>query len=106
MKGKVDDVYGGMAWKCSVADPHRVDAVPDPPFHFDAVPDPPFHFDADPGPIYFFDADPDSTLSFDAVTNLNPHQMIISATTGTFLQAFHGSILSLRVSISVSTPPL
>jgi hypothetical protein len=81
MKGKVDEVYGGMAWKYSVADPHRVDAVPDPPFYFDAVPDPPFRFD-DPGPIFFFDADPDPTLSLDAVPNLNPHQMIKSASTG------------------------
>ena len=34
----------------SVADPHHVDADPDPDFHFDADPDPAFHFDADQDP--------------------------------------------------------
>jgi hypothetical protein len=36
----------------SVADPHHVDADPDPPCHFDADvnPDPTFHLEADPDP--------------------------------------------------------
>ncbi len=52
----------------SAADPHGVDADPDPdpPFHFDADPDPTFHFDADPDPAFLFDADRDTTFHFDA----------------------------------------
>jgi hypothetical protein len=34
----------------SVADPHHIDADPDPTYHFDAHPDPTHHFDADPDP--------------------------------------------------------
>jgi hypothetical protein len=34
----------------SGADPHSLDADPDPAFHLDADPDPTFHFDADPNP--------------------------------------------------------
>jgi hypothetical protein len=36
----------------SVADPHRVDADPDPTYYFDPNPDPTFQFDedADPAP--------------------------------------------------------
>jgi hypothetical protein len=36
----------------SVADPHHLDADPDPASHFDADPDtdPTFHFNADPDP--------------------------------------------------------
>ncbi len=34
----------------SVADPHHVDADPDPVCPFDADPDPTFHFDAVPDP--------------------------------------------------------
>ncbi len=33
-----------------VADPHHVDADPDPTYHFDTNPDPTFHFDEDPDP--------------------------------------------------------
>ncbi len=81
--------------QCSVADPHYVDADPDPDptFHFEADPDPDpsfqikaqnlekllkqAHFpyslachlqiDADPGtdPACHFDADPDPTFQFD-----------------------------------------
>ena len=36
--------------KSSVADPHHLDADPDPAFHLDADPDPTFQFDADPDP--------------------------------------------------------
>ncbi len=35
---------------CSVADPHHVDADPDPAFHFDTDPDPTCHSDLDPEP--------------------------------------------------------
>jgi hypothetical protein len=47
--------------KCSVADPHLLDADPDPTCHFDADLDPACHFDADPDPdhTFHFDADPD-----------------------------------------------
>jgi hypothetical protein len=34
----------------SVADPHHVDANPDPAYHFDANTYPACHFDADPNP--------------------------------------------------------
>jgi hypothetical protein len=54
----------------SVADPHHIDANPDPACHFDADPDPACHFDADPDPACHFDADadpdPDPTFHFDA----------------------------------------
>jgi hypothetical protein len=36
----------------SVADPHHLDADPDPSFHFVAGPDTPFYFDADPDPNF------------------------------------------------------
>jgi hypothetical protein len=35
-----------------VADPHHLDADPDPAFHFHADPDPDFHFYADPDPAH------------------------------------------------------
>jgi hypothetical protein len=43
-----------------VADPHHLDADPDPALHFDADPDPAFHSDADPDPTthVFPDLDP------------------------------------------------
>ncbi len=46
----------------SVADPHHVDADPDPACHFDAdaEPDPTFHFHAVPDP------DPDSSFQIKA----------------------------------------
>jgi hypothetical protein len=47
-----------------VANPHHIDADPDPACHFDADPGPAFHVDADPDPIFHFDADPDSDPSF------------------------------------------
>ncbi len=41
-----------MCLHASVADPHHVDADPDPACHFDVDPylDPTFHFDGDPDP--------------------------------------------------------
>ncbi len=36
----------------SVADPHHLEADPDPSCHFDADPDPTFHFDAGPNPSF------------------------------------------------------
>jgi hypothetical protein len=39
----------------SIADPHRLYADPDLPFHFDA--NPTFHFNANPDPPFHFDAD-------------------------------------------------
>jgi hypothetical protein len=50
----------------TVADPHHVDAYPDPAFHFDAAPDPDstFHSDADPDPTFQYDADPKPTSHF------------------------------------------
>jgi hypothetical protein len=44
----------------SVADPHHIDADPDPTFHPNADPDPAFQFDADPDPTTHFlpDLDP------------------------------------------------
>jgi hypothetical protein len=50
----------------SVADPHHVDADPDPAFHFDADPDPDltFHSDANPDPDPTFKLDPDPTTQF------------------------------------------
>ncbi len=36
--------------RSSVADPHELDADPDPACHCDEDPDPAFHFDADPDP--------------------------------------------------------
>jgi hypothetical protein len=64
----------------NVADPHHVDANPDPAFHFDADPDPTFQFDPDPDPtthfspvlqndplrllLVHFDVDPDPDRSF------------------------------------------
>jgi hypothetical protein len=40
----------------SVADPHHVDANPDPACHSDADPDLTFHFDADPDPSFLIKA--------------------------------------------------
>jgi hypothetical protein len=40
------------ASRISVADPHHLDADPDPTFHFDADPDPAFHLNADPDPSF------------------------------------------------------
>jgi hypothetical protein len=50
----------------SVADPHHIDADPDPACHSDADPDPACHFDAGPDPTFHFDADldPDPDPSF------------------------------------------
>ncbi len=50
----------------SVADPHQVDADPDPAGHFDA--------DADPDPACLFDgdADPDPACHFDADAHMDP----------------------------------
>jgi hypothetical protein len=50
----------------SVADPHHLDADPDPASYFDADPDPDpaCYFDADPDPAYHFDADPDPDPTF------------------------------------------
>ncbi len=52
----------------SVADPHHVDADPDPTFHSDADPDlnPNLHFDANPDPAFHFKADPDPASQNDA----------------------------------------
>ncbi len=80
--------------RISVADPHHLDADPDPAFHFNADQDPSFQIkaqklgrsaqiglytyilsshlqfysdpDADPDLAYHFDADPDPTFQFDA----------------------------------------
>jgi hypothetical protein len=35
---------------CTAADPHHIDAVPDPSFHLDVDLNPTCHFDADPDP--------------------------------------------------------
>jgi hypothetical protein len=55
----------------NAADPHHLDADPDPDpaCHFDADPDPACHFYADPDPACHFDADPDPdpTFHLDAV---------------------------------------
>jgi hypothetical protein len=55
----------------SVADPHHLDADPDPACHFDANadPDPAFHFDAGP---HHLDADADPACHFDADPDLDP----------------------------------
>ncbi len=49
---------------CSVADPHHLDAGPDPACHYDADPDPACHFDTDPDPTFYFDEDQDLDPSF------------------------------------------
>jgi hypothetical protein len=36
----------------TVADPHHLDADPDPNYHFDANPDPTYHLYADPDPDF------------------------------------------------------
>jgi hypothetical protein len=50
----------------SVADPHHIDANPDPACYFDADPDPTCHFDADPTftliRIRMLDSDTDAVL--------------------------------------------
>jgi len=51
---------------CSVADPHHLDADPDPSCLFDPDPAPACHFDADPDPTFHFDADPESFLQIKA----------------------------------------
>jgi hypothetical protein len=50
----------------SVADPHHLDADPDPAFHFDRDQDHTFHSYAnqDPDPTFQFDADPDPITHF------------------------------------------
>jgi hypothetical protein len=48
----------------SVADPHHVDADPEPAFHVHVDPDPTFHPDADPDPTFQFVVDPDPTTLF------------------------------------------
>jgi hypothetical protein len=35
----------------SVADPHHIDADPEPSFHFDSDPDLTFHFEANPDSV-------------------------------------------------------
>jgi hypothetical protein len=51
---------------CRVADPHHIDADPDPAFHFDGDQEPTFHSDAEPypNPAFQFDADPDPITHF------------------------------------------
>jgi hypothetical protein len=56
----------------SVADPHHLDADPDPACHFDADPDPACHFDADPDPACHFNADPDPDPTFHFDANPDP----------------------------------
>ncbi len=60
--------YRYLSTATSVADPHHVDADPDPAFHLDAKPDPDntFHSDADldPDPTLKLDPDPDPTTIF------------------------------------------
>ncbi len=53
--------------RSSVADPHHVDADPDPAFHFDADADPDLTFlsFADPDPTFKFDPDPTTHFSQD-----------------------------------------
>ncbi len=67
----------GTCWQtiiwCSVADPHHIDADPDPTFHFDVDPDPACHFGADPDPAFHFDADPDPAFHFDADPDPDPN---------------------------------
>ncbi len=55
----------------SVADPHHVDADPDPACHFDVDPNPCI-FDADPDPACHFDADLDSIFHFDPESHPEP----------------------------------
>ncbi len=61
----------------SVADPHHLNADPDPTLHFlpyldlqmlqnDPLRPPPFNLDADPDPAFHFDGDPDPAFQFDA----------------------------------------
>ncbi len=65
--------------KITVADPHHVDAVPDPCFHFDAHTDPTFHLVADLDSTYYFDADPDPYQRYSSTTGLqNLHDSIVS----------------------------
>jgi hypothetical protein len=56
-------IEGFPCYFYSFADPHHLDADPDPFFHFDAVPDPTVNFGADPDLTFHFDADPDSTFA-------------------------------------------
>ncbi len=60
-----------------VADPHHLDADPDPAFHFDvdADPDPTFHSDADadPNPAFYFEADPDPDLDPASQNDADPY---------------------------------
>jgi hypothetical protein len=56
----------------SVADPHNLDADPDPAFHFDADPDPAFPYDADPDPACHVGADPDPIFHIDADPDPDP----------------------------------
>jgi hypothetical protein len=57
--------------RTNVADPHHLDADPDPYCHFDAIPDLDCHFDAGPDPTFPFDADPgpDPSLQIKAQNN-------------------------------------
>ncbi len=60
----------------SVADPHHLNADPDPASHFDADPDPTVHSDtgAGPDPTCRFDADPDPTTHFSPDLDPPMHQ--------------------------------
>jgi hypothetical protein len=52
------DAYDTVpTYKSRVADPHHLNADPNPAFQFNADPDPAFHFNEDPDP--HFTADPD-----------------------------------------------
>ncbi len=55
-----------LSTAASVADPHHVDADPDPAFHLDAKPEPDntFHSDADLDPDPTLKLDPDPTTIF------------------------------------------
>ncbi len=46
------------------ADPHNLNADPDPDFHFNVDPDPAFHFNVDPDPYFHFNVDPDPDFHF------------------------------------------
>jgi hypothetical protein len=48
------------------ADPHNLNADPDPDFHCNVDPDPDFHFNVDPDPLDFhFNVDPDPDFQYD-----------------------------------------
>jgi hypothetical protein len=65
----------------SVADPHHLEADPNPAFHFDEAPDPDstFHSERDLDPTFEikFDADPDPTTSFFQIWTLQCSKMTL-----------------------------